>query len=175
MRNKKSLLRITNTAIFTAIILLSTMLIKFSTGLGEGYIHFGDCFIYLSACILPFPYCLVASALGGALADILGGYAVWAVPTAIIKILISLPFMFTCRKNNTPKILNVRIAMMSIISGVISILGYFIAECVLYSTASATLSIIGNTIQAVASGILFIIIATALDKMNFKSRIFKGV
>ena len=62
MRNKKSLLKITYTAIFTAIILLATSLIKFSTGLGEGYIHLGDCFVYLSACILPFPYCLVASA-----------------------------------------------------------------------------------------------------------------
>lgn len=175
MRNKKSLLRTTNTAIFTAIILLSTMLIKFSTGLGEGYIHFGDCFIYLSACILPFPYCLVAGALGGALADVLGGYAVWAIPTTIIKILIALPFMFACRKNKTPKMLNIKVALMTIISGAISILGYFIAECILYSVASATLSIIGNTIQAVASGILFIIIAGALDKMNFKSRFFKGV
>lgn len=175
MRNKKTIFRITNTAIFTAIILLSTMLIKFSTGLGEGYIHFGDCFIYLSACILPFPYCLVASALGGALADILGGYAVWAVPTAIIKILISLPFMFACRKINTSKILNVKVALLTIVSGIISMLGYFITECILYSVSSATLSILGNTIQAVASGILFIIIATALDKMNFKSRFFKGV
>ena len=175
MRNKKSLLKITYTAIFTAIILLSTMLIKFSTGLGEGYIHFGDCFIYLSACMLPFPYCLVASAIGGALADILGGYAVWAVPTAIIKTLITLPFMLICRNNKSSKIMNVKTALMTIVSGIISILGYFIAECVLYSVASATLSIIGNTIQAVASGILFIIIATALDKMNFKSHVFKGV
>ena len=175
MRNKKSLLKITNTAIFTAIILLSTMLIKFSTGLGEGYIHFGDCFIYLSACILPFPYCLVASAVGGALADILGGFAVWSVPTAIIKILITLPFMLICRNNKSSKIMNVKTALMTIVSGIISILGYFIAECVLYSVASATLSIIGNTIQAVASGFLFIIIATALDKMNFKSRFYKGV
>ena len=71
--------------------------------------------------------------------------------------------------------MNVKTALMTIVSGIISILGYFIAECVLYSVASATLSIIGNTIQAVASGILFIIIATALDKMNFKSHVFKGV
>lgn len=175
MRNKKSLLKITNTAIFTAIILLSTMLIKFSTGMGKGYIHFGDCFIYLSACILPFPYCLVASAIGGALADILGGFAVWTIPTAIIKILITLPFMLMCKNSKSPKILSIKVALMTIVSGVISILGYFIAECILYSIASATLSIIGNTIQAVASGILFIIIATALDKMNFKSRVFKGV
>lgn len=174
MKNKKSLLKISYTAIFTAIILLSTMLIKFSTGLGEGYIHFGDCFIYLSACVLPFPYCLIAAALGGALADILGGFAVWAIPTAIIKVLISLPFMLV-RKNKTPEIINVKVSLMTIASGIISILGYFVAECVLYSVASATLSIIGNTIQAVTSGILFVIIASALDKMNFKSRVFKGV
>ena len=66
MRNKKSLLKITYTAIFTALILLATSTLKFSTGLGEGYIHLGDSFIYLSACVLPFPYCLIAGALGGA-------------------------------------------------------------------------------------------------------------
>lgn len=174
MRNK-SLFKITNTAIFTAIIMLCTMLFKFSTGLGEGYIHFGDCFIYLSACLLPFPYCLVASAIGGALADILGGYAVWAIPTAIIKILIALPFMVVCRRNQTAKILNIKTASMTIISDVFTILGYFVAECVLYSLESATLGVIGNTIQAVSSGILFIIVAGALDKINFKSRILKGV
>lgn len=174
MQNKKSLLKTTYTAIFTAIIMLCTMLIKFSTGLGEGYIHFGDCFIYLSACVLPFPYCLVASAIGGALADILGGYAVWAIPTAIIKVLIALPIMIISKKNQAPKMLNIKVALMTIISGAISIVGYFVAECVLYSVESATLSILGNTIQAVSSGILFIIVATALDKMNFKSRIFKG-
>ncbi len=169
MRNK-SLFKIINTAIFTAIILLSTMLIKFSTGLGEGYIHFGDCFIYLSACILPFPYCLIAGALGGALADILGGYAVWAIPTAIIKMLIALPFAIVCKKNSS-RILNGITASMTIVSGIITIFGYFVAECILYSVASATLSLIGNTIQAVASGILFYITAAALDKINFKRRI----
>ena len=174
MQNKKSLLKTTYTAIFTAIIMLCTMLIKFSTGLGEGYIHFGDCFIYLSACVLPFPYCLVASAIGGALADILGGYAVWAIPTAIIKVLIALPIMIISKKNQAPKMLNIKVALMTIVSGVISIIGYFIAECILYSIESATLSILGNTIQAVSSGILFIIVTGALDKMNFKSRIFKG-
>ena len=175
MQNKKSLFKITCTAIFSAIILLSTMLIKFSTGLGEGYIHFGDCFIYLSACLLPFPYCLVAGALGGAFADILGGFAIWSLPTAIIKMLIAMPFALVCKKNKCNKILNKKTAFMPIISGIFTILGYFVTECILYSVASATLSLIGNTIQAVASGILFYIVATALDKINFKSKISKGV
>ncbi len=174
MRKKESLFRKTYTAVFSAIILFSTMLVKFSIGLGEGYIHFGDCFIYISACVLPFPYCLIAGALGGALADILGGYAVWAIPTAIIKILIVLPFALVCRNNESNKILNKRTVLMPVISGAITILGYFVAECILYSVASATLSIIGNSIQAVASGVLFYIVATALDKINFKRRINNG-
>ena len=175
MQNKKSLLKITYTAIFTAIILVATLLIKFSTGMGEGYIHFGDCFIYLTACVLPFPYCLIAGALGGALADILGGFAVWSIPTAIIKALIALPFALVCRKHKSNKALSKHTVLMTIFSGMITVLGYFVAECILYSVASATLSLVGNGIQAVASGILFIIIAKATDKIGLKSKISKGV
>ena len=64
---------------------------------------------------------------------------------------------------------------MTIASGIITILGYFVAECILYSVASATLSLLGNTIQAVSSGIIFVIIAKATDKINLKSKISKGV
>ena len=175
MRNKKSLLKITYTAIFTAIILLATSVIKFSTGLGEGYIHLGDSFVYLTACILPFPYCLVAGALGGALADILSGYAIWAIPTMIIKMLNAIPFMLVCRKHKSSKILSKQTVLITFASGIITIFGYFVTECILYSVASATLSLIGNTIQAVASGIIFVIIAKATDKINLKSKISKGV
>lgn len=175
MQNKKSLLKITYTAIFTAIIILATSVIKFSTGLGEGYIHFGDSIIYLTACVLPFPYCIVAGALGGALADILSGFAVWSIPTAIIKTLNALPFAIICKKYKSNKILCKKTILMTVVSGIITILGYFVAECILYSVASATLSIIGNTIQAVASGIIFVIMATALDKINLKSKLSKGV
>lgn len=175
MQNKRSLFIITCTAIFTAIIVLATSIIKFSTGLGEGYIHLGDSIIYLTACILPFPYCLIAGALGGALADIISGFAVWSIPTVIIKMMNILPFALACRKNKSDKILNKKTALMPVVSGIITILCYFVAECFLYSVASATLSILGNTIQAVASGIIFIIMAHTLDKINFKSKITKGV
>ncbi len=174
MRNKKSLLKITYTAIFTAIIVLAISVIKFSTGLGEGYIHLGDSIIYLTACVLPFPYCLVASALGGALADILSGFAIWSIPTMIIKMLNALPFAIVCKKYRINRILSKQTVLITILSGCITILGYFVAECILYSVASATLSLLGNTIQAVASGIIFIIMAAALDKTNFKRRINNG-
>lgn len=175
MQNKKSLLKITYTAIFTAIILIATSSVKFSTGLGEGYIHSGDSFVYLSACILPFPYCLIAGGLGGALADILSGYAIWAIPTMLIKMLNALPFAIICRKYKSGKILSKHTVLMAVVSGFITILGYFVTECILYSAASATLSLLGNSVQAVASGIIFIIIAKAADKINLKSKLSKGV
>lgn len=175
MKNKKTLLNISYTAVFTAIILIAITVIKFSTGLGEGYIHFGDCFIYLSACVLPFPYCLIAGALGGALADVLSGFAIWAIPTTIIKALNALPFAILHKKLKTNKVFCKHTVFMVIISSVVTILGYFIAECILYSTASAVLSLVGNTIQAAASGVIFIIIAKATDKFNLKSKLNKGV
>ena len=174
MQNKKSLLRITYTAIFTAIIVLAISVIKFSTGLGEGYIHLGDSIIYLTACVLPFPYCLVASALGGALADIVSGFAIWSIPTMIIKMMNALPFAIVCKKYKLNKILCKQTVLVTILSGCITILGYFVAECILYSVASATLSLLGNTIQALASGIIFVVMATSLDKINFKSKLSKG-
>ncbi len=165
MRNK-SLLNITYTAIFTSLILLATSVIKFSTGLGEGYIHLGDSLIYITACLLPFPYCIIAGALGGGLADILSGFAIWSIPTMLIKTLNVLPFAITCKKYKSNKILSKQTALMTVFSGIITIAGYFIAECILYSVASATLSLIGNTIQAVASGIIFVIIATTLHSIK---------
>lgn len=174
MQSKKSLLKITYTAIFTTMIVLATSVLKFSTGLGEGYIHLGDSVIYLAACLLPFPYCLIAGALGGALADIISGFAIWSIPTMIIKMLNVLPFALICKRYKSNKILSKQTTLMTIVSGIVTILGYFIAECILYSVASATLSLIGNTIQAVASGIIFVIIAKATDKINLKSKISKG-
>ena len=174
MQSKKSLLKITYTAIFTTMIVLATSVLKFSTGLGEGYIHLGDSVIYLAACLLPFPYCLIAGALGGALADIVSGFAIWSIPTMIIKMLNVLPFALICKRYKSNKILSKQTTLMTIVSGIVTILGYFIAECILYSVASATLSLIGNTIQAVASGIIFIVIAKPLDKINLKSKLSKG-
>lgn len=177
MRNKKSILNIAYTAIFTAIIMLATSQIKISTGLGEGYIHLGDSIIYLAACALPLPYALIAAALGGALADILAGFAVWALPTAIIKTLNALPFALIYKMNctnNSNKLLNKQTAPMPLLSGIITVAGYFVAESILYSVASATLSVFGSCIQAFGSAIIYYLAAAALDKMSFKRRINNG-
>ncbi len=83
------------TAMFAALITAATAFIKIPAPLG--YAHAGDSVIYLAACILPAPFGFIAASVGGALADLLSGYAVWAIPTAVIKALNVLPF-FLARK-----------------------------------------------------------------------------
>lgn len=167
---------IVTTALCAAIIAVMTAFVKFNTGINDGYLHFGDSMIYLSACILPLPYAMIAAAIGGGLADILAGAAVWAPFTAVIKALNAVPFalMYTLKVTKKPnKILNKATAGMPVVSGLITVFGYLIAEGILYTFPSAWTSVPFSIIQAVGSAIIYYIVAVALDKMSFKSKIIK--
>lgn len=176
--------------IFTALFAAMTFALTFSVKLpmpGGGYIHLGDAMIYLSACILPTPFAMLAAGVGGAMADFAGGYAIYVVPTLIIKALIAIPF-----SSKSSKILTTRNVVASIGAGAITIVGYYFAKLVLVSMASsrsffdtingifqsknllsALASVPENIIQSVGSAILFVIIAFALDKIKIKERISK--
>lgn len=80
--------KIVLTGLMTALVFLSTSIIKIPTI--NGYIHLGDGFIFLSTLLLGPFYGAFASGVGSMLADILSPYAQWALPTLIIKSLMSL-------------------------------------------------------------------------------------
>jgi len=122
---------------------------------------------------LPAPYAIAAAALGGALADILAGAAVWAPFTAVIKALNTVPFLLVCRKRKTSGIVSAPIIAMSVLSGVITVSGYLLAESLLYGFAAALTSVPFSIIQAAGSAVLFVFFALALDRANFKSKIMK--
>ena len=82
------------TAMCAALITVTTAFIKIPSPLG--YSHAGDSMIYLAASILPGPFGIIASSIGGALADLISGYPHWAIPTAIIKAVNAVPFVL-CR------------------------------------------------------------------------------
>ncbi len=172
---KKNRLYLTvTTALCAAIIAVMTAFIKFNTGINDGYLHFGDSMIYLSACILPTPYAMLAAAIGGAIADLLAGAAVWAPFTAVIKAFNALPFalVYSLKATKKPeKILNKTTAVMPIVSGIITVFGYLLAEGLLYTFPTAWISVPFSCIQATGSAIIYYLAAAALDKTNFKSRI----
>ena len=175
MNNKKSdiTLKIVLSSMFAALITVMTAFIKIPTPTG-GYVHLGDAMIYLTSCFLPFPFAMIASALGGGLADLLV-YPETLIFTVIIKALNSV--FFSAKDNRILTKFNV---LMTIPSGLITIIGYSISKFIrdlILGTSVMTAFIDSvykmpeNAIQAIASAGLFFVIAYAFDKSNIKSRL----
>ena len=78
-------LHIVIAAMFAAMIAVMTAFVQIKTPTG-GYVHLGDSMIYLTACFLPMPYAVAASAIGGGIADLLV-YPETIIYTIIIKAL----------------------------------------------------------------------------------------
>lgn len=155
----------TTTALFAALICVTTAYIfHIPFGANGGYVHIGDSLIYLAAALLPAPYAMAAGAIGGAFADLLTA-PVWAPATLIIKMLITLPL--TSKKD---KIIGVHNVIGVILAGVISFIGYYIADIVLFGTWGALIpSIIGSLAQSGGSAVIFVLFGLSLDRMNFKA------
>ncbi len=160
--------RMTLTALFAAIICLSTAyLFHITIPATGGYIHLGDAFIYFAACFLPLPYAAVAAAVGSGLADLLSGAPQWIVFTVVIKAAMVLGF--TCKKET---ILCFRNGAATLLAGVTCIVGYYLAEVVLYGNwLTPMTSIGGGLIQSGAAMVLFLIGGAVMDKAQVKKRL----
>ena len=165
------------TALFAAMICVAIMVIKFPIP-GRGYYHTGDAFIYLAAVCLPFPYGIIAAAIGGAFADLFLGYHIYILPTFIIK-----AFMAMCFVGKTEKIVCTKNIIGIFLASIVLIVGYYLAEVAILLLASEGGSIVeltgaigeipGNIVQALSSGIIFVAIATAMDRISLRQKLFK--
>ena len=85
-KNKRSTAsKLTFTAIFAALICVSTFMIKIPVPATQGYIHFGDIFVMLSGIFCGPGYGLLAAGIGSGLADLFSGYVIYAPVTFAIK------------------------------------------------------------------------------------------
>ena len=92
-------------ALLTALTLLCTFMLKIPIGV-SGYIHLGDAIMFLGVIILPRRYACFAGPVGATLADIFGGFAVWAPWTFFIKLASVIVFGFALdlvKKDGTAK------------------------------------------------------------------------
>lgn len=155
-------------ALFAALIFIAT-LFHIPTGFNGGYIHIGDTFIYLAAVLLPTPYAMVSAGVGAALCDGLSGAALWILPTLIIK-----PLMVLCFKRNQEKIFSKSNIFSVIIAGLLGWFGYYIFGAIISGNFIAPLATFFiEMIQPIISGIIFLVVGYALDKINIKEKILK--
>ena len=129
----------------------------------------------LAACILPAPFGFIAASVGGALADLLSGYAVWAIPTAVIKALNVLPFFlarkYLQKKGRDTRILHPLTLSMLLPTTAVTSVGYFAANMVLYDSAAAWAEVPFNLVQSAVGAVLFIALALTLDAVKLKQKI----
>lgn len=81
-RNNKALV-IAYGGMLAALIFVATYFIRLPVSM-QGYIHLGDGFILLGASLLGW-IAVPAAAIGSLLADLIAGYAIYCLPTFIIK------------------------------------------------------------------------------------------
>ncbi|MDD2269042.1 MAG: TIGR04002 family protein [Eubacteriales bacterium] len=165
--SQQKIKHLTLSALFAALIFIATAYLpRFSLG-SSGYIHIGDAFIYIAASFLPLPYAIIAAAIGGSLADILTGYAIWAPFTFVIKALLVISFT-----NKKPTLLGKRNLIACIVALPITTFGYYFAQAAIEANFVTPLAnLIPNLVQAVCSAVIYIAVALALDKAKIKERL----
>lgn len=171
-RHSEHTLHIVIAAMFAAMVAVMTAFVQIKTPTG-GYVHLGDSMIYLTASFLPLPYAVAASAIGGGIADLLV-YPETIIYTIIIKAVNALFF-----SSKGDKLLTRRNALMTIPSGLVTVVGYSISKFIRMllagdsmqsAIANALWKMPENAIQAVASALIFLLIAAAFDKADIKKR-----
>lgn len=163
MQNKKLRILVLS-AVFAAAIFVTTYFLHINTPFNNGYVHPGDAFIYLAACLLPTPYAMAAASIGAAFSDLLAS-PVYVLPTLIIKAVLTL--FFTAKAS---KFIVKRNVAGVFLAGIAGLLGYFIFESFVYGIQAAAINAIFGALQPLVSGILFVAIGAALDKSGFKKR-----
>lgn len=159
-KENEKLVNMVYAGLFAALTALLTAVLHIPVG--NGYVHCGDAVIYLAAVMLPLPYAAGAAAVGGALADVLSGYAVYALPTFIIKAMLAAVFSAV----GGTQMLEKRRILAMILCGLVSVTGYWLTAVILYGGWAAQFveTVPGNCMQAIASGIVYAVIAAAMAR-----------
>lgn len=138
-----------------------------------GYFNLGDAAIIIAAVMLGRNCGFIAGALGSALADLLGGYIIFAPITFFVKGLegfIVGYIIYKFMSKEAPKEAIVR--LIAVVAGcAFMIVGYFLGEAYIlrvisaeYGLTKAIMDLPFNVVQGVASAIVGYLIVTALVK-----------
>jgi len=148
-------------AMFAALIFVATSFFKLPVSITQGYIHLGDGFILLAAMLLGQP-AIIAAALGSALADLMGGYTMYILPTFLIKgaaAAVAVGFL----KEGRPFWLRL-IGM--VLAEAAMVLGYFLAEWLVlgYGLAAAAGALVPNIVQGLSGVIICAVLAPVVQR-----------
>ena len=135
--------------LMAALVCVATSFFKLPVPITQGYIHLGDAFVLVSAAVLG-PLGVAAGAIGSMLADLLGGYFQYLLPTFVIKGIVAL-VAYAGLKGSKPFWVE---WLVLIVAEAVMVLGYFLAECLMYGAASAASAVLPNVVQGIGGVVI---------------------
>ncbi len=165
--------QLTLAGVLAALVFIATAFLAIPIPTGYGYLHLGDTFVYLCGALMG-PIGALPAAIGSLLADIAAGYAMYAVPTFIIKGLdafVVASTLVVLRKNAIDnKLKAIHLSIAALFGGVVMVLGYFLTEAFLlgYGFTVAIANVFPNAVQAIGGAIIFVLIYFPLKKVTKK-------
>lgn len=172
-RKQLSVQKLCISALMTAVVCATTAAVQIPIPLG--YMHLGNVAILIAGiCFGPVVGAL-AGGIGSALADLLTGFAVWAVPTLVIKCAMGYAIgrIAWAGKASFPKN-QLRIALANIAGIAIMVAGYTIFGAVIYGSLAAGLSQVpGLTLEGVLAIVVFYAFFAALSAAKM-TKLFSG-
>ena len=160
--DRKKIKRLVLGGLMAAIVAVMTALIKLPVPATGGYVHLGDGAIYLAACLMG-PWAAVPAAIGSALADILGGYVVYAIPTGMIKGAMGWIAGRLIAERKTA-----RNALVFVLCELVMVIGYFAFEWAMYGAGAAIGAVLPNIMQGAAGVIIGLLMTGAGQALKGK-------
>jgi uncharacterized membrane protein len=171
MNNENKTQKLVLTALMACLGTVAILIFRFPVPGDQGIIHLGDSIIFLAVLILGTKYAVPAAAIGHSMANILGGLAMWAPWTFVIKGVMALitglfiAAMLKNDKNYSPFKKTVVKVIGMMLGGIWMIAGYYIAGGIMFGNwIVALVGIPWNIGQLVIGIVVALTLATALCK-----------
>ncbi|MCR4566531.1 MAG: ECF transporter S component [Pseudobutyrivibrio sp.] len=150
MNSKLSQKDIAILGMMIALVFVGTFYFKIPTTFG--YTHLGDCMIILATCLLGIKRGTIAGALGAGLADLIGGYTIWVLPTMIFKASWVIVMGFVAFKLLKNFRLNLWIG--AIVGGLVHILLYTLIKIPLFGVSYSLATLFTLSIQTLSGAVI---------------------
>ena len=159
-------------AMSMALVCISTLFFKIPIPLG--YAHLGNGFILAGCALTGGPYGILVGGVGSAMADLLGGYSQWILPTLLIKGLMG----FTAGSLMLPKgktfyLFSFRTFLGCGAGVIIMVAGYFLGGILLSGSLAAGIAQVPGLIgEGIIGILLFYVMGGAFEKIHLRKYIY---
>ena len=164
---EKRLRKLVFGAMFAALVFAATWI---SIPMVIGNINLGDGVLLLAAWMLGGPWAALAAAIGATLTDLVGGYAIYAPATFVIKALMVFVAIAALKVFQKVKLHAVVARVLSALAAeIVMIAGYFVYEATVIGLGwGALVSIPFNAVQGAVAILFASLLYQVLAKAGFK-------